>query len=538
MSGARAAAKAVLGSLPGTAEAYQRLLGNGSHPPGGYGLTRLQEALSEWAELGSAARLKSSQLPRKRILLLGYLSWWLEHSTALAVLLAAQGAEVTLGFIPYRKWTEPLAAFDVRRQRVKIRKVLHAARSLLHIEDLSRSSKQMLPVELETRLERLSHSDVHYTQQREYLNLDAGTEDAELLELRRSRNRAAAASALELLSRGEIEAVLIPNGSILEFGAIYQTARYLEVPAVTYEFGEQRGRIWLAQNSEVMLQDTDALWEARGAEALTDQQRAALEAMYRARRSGSRWANFAREWQTAPSEGAQIAAQKLGLDTTRPIALLCTNVVGDSLALNRQVFTKGMEDWLSWTVKHFAQAASTQLVVRVHPGEIMGAGHPSADIVRETLPSLPEQVRVVAPDSEVNTYDLIELADIGLVYTTTVGLEMAMAGVPVIVAGRTHFRGKGFTIDPESYEVYAQALDRLMASPESGRLGPDQRDLATRYAYRFFYEYPFAFPWHLIEFWEDVRAKPMQSVIGAEDQYRATLQALLGEPIDWAAQHD
>ena len=48
-----------------------------------------------------------------------------------------------------------------------------------------------------------------------------------------------------------------PTACILEMGAVYQVARYLDIPVVTYEFGEQRGRIWLAQNGEVMRQETD-----------------------------------------------------------------------------------------------------------------------------------------------------------------------------------------------------------------------------------------------------------------------------------------
>ncbi len=59
------------------------------------------------------------------------------------------------------------------------------------------------------------------------------------------------------------DVVLTPNGSILEMGAVYQAARYAGIPVVTYEFGEQRGRIWLAQDGEVMRQETDDLWQAR-----------------------------------------------------------------------------------------------------------------------------------------------------------------------------------------------------------------------------------------------------------------------------------
>ena len=58
---------------------------------------------------------------------------------------------------------------------------------------------------------------------------------------------------------------------------------------------------------------------------------------------------------------------------------------------------------------------------------------------------------MIAPTEKVNTYDLIAAADVGLVYTTTVGLEMAMCGIPVIVVGDTHYRERGFTNDPPSW---------------------------------------------------------------------------------------
>jgi hypothetical protein len=209
-------------------------------------------------------------------------------------------------------------------------------------------------------------------------------------------------------------------------------------------------------------------------------------------------------------------------------------VVGDSLALGRQVFTSGMADWLTKTVRHFAQRDDIQLVVRVHPGELLGAGHPSVEIVHSAIPELPPHVTVVPPESSVNTYDLIELANLGLVYTTTVGMEMAMNGIPVIVSGMTHYRQKGFTYDPETMPEYVSALDQLLRLPADYRLPQAQIELAWGYAYRFFFEYPFPFPWHLIHFWDDVEARNMGTVLGdAVDLYHPTIAALLGVPIRW-----
>lgn len=525
--------KQALGWMPAAAEAYQSLLADGREPAGGYRLDRLQAALPRWGAAGIEARAGKPQLPDHNVLLVGSLPWWLEYAATLATLFASLGCKVGLGYLPYRRWTERVQAFDRRRQSAYIRGVLASAKDLFDVHDLSIPSRQQLDEELVREIEALSRSDVQYTLQRE------DVEDAragELFRLRLKRNLAAAKAILSLLDGEDYEVVVIPNGSILEFGAAYLAARYGDATVVTYEFGEQRERMWLAQDAEVMRQDTAALWEARGRTELTNGERRELETMFTARRSGKPWEQFSRQWQSAPSQGSRKIAEALGLDLNRPVTLLCTNVVGDSLALNRQLFTSGMAEWLSVTAKIFESPDGGQLVVRVHPGEMLGAGHPSTEIVRTALPDLPPHVLLVGPDSDINTYDLIELADLGLVYTSTAGLEMAMAGIPVIVAGDTHYRGKGFTTDPGSAEDYLVAVERALASGKE-RLDEVVRELAVRYAYRFFYEYPFPFPWHLIGFWDDVEARPVEKVIASPEAYLETMRALVGEPIDWTMKH-
>jgi hypothetical protein len=173
--------------------------------------------------------------------------------------------------------------------------------------------------------------------------------------------------------------------------------------------------------------------------------------------------------------------------------------------------------------------------VRVHPGELLGAGLPSEQIVRQALPVVPPHVKLIAPDSRLNTYDLIDSAHLGLVYTSTAGLEMAMRGVPVITAGQTHYRGKGFTDDPASLTEYFDRLEQRLAEPVGRKLPSGSVELAWRYAHRFFFEFPFRFPWHLLQFWKDIEARPLPGVVsdGGADLYRETLSVMAGEPVDW-----
>jgi hypothetical protein len=240
-----------------------------------------------------------------------------------------------------------------------------------------------------------------------------------------------------------------------------------------------------------------------------------------------------------PSTGAETAREKLGLDA-RPVVLLAANVIGDSLTLGRATFSGDMSSWLRRTLAYFADKDGVQFILRVHPGEQGLEGPSVADLVAETLPELPAHMRLVAAADPINTYDLVAAADLGLVYTTTVGMEMAMSGLPVIVVGQTHYRGKGFTLDPDSWEAYFELLDGQLAAGGGARLTPEQVDQAWHYAYRFFFDYPQPYPWHLMHFWNNVGEYPLTDLFSTEGQaqYGRSFEYLLGEPIEWQAEKE
>ena len=89
-------------------------------------------------------------------------------------------------------------------------------------------------------------------------------------------------------------------------------------------------------------------------------------------------------------------------------------------------------------------------------GVVLRALGLSADKVAD----LPEHIHLVLADAKVNTYDIVEVADLGLVYTTTVGMEMVMSGVPVIVVGK---------LGDEVAAARVVAMEAAYASARSGR---------------------------------------------------------------------
>ena len=509
--------KQVLGELPFTAELYWQVRQQGKPLSKSFSLQRTKKYLPEWIAAAQAAQRAQKEFGGRKIFMFTTLRYWVEHSTLLGLALAGQGHGVTLAYLPLNNWRTPMSRFDLRRQNAYARSVLAPAENLIHPISLldMKPAKSGLPDSLAQAIQRVSVRDVQYTLQVENVN-----PDSDLYRLRLERNTQAAASALSWLQAQRPDVVLTPNGSILEMGAIYQAARSLNIPVVTYEFGEQRGRIWLAQDDEVMLQHTDELWSRWKDIALTDSETEQIRSLYASRQNASLWENFTRRWQGQASQGGEQARQALNLDE-RPVAVLAANVIGDSLTLNRQVYSQDMTEWLQRTLRNFAQRPNTQLVVRIHPGERYTKGPSVADVIQQVMPVLPENIRLVAAGDPINTYDLIEIADLGLVYTTTVGMEMAMSGVPTVVSGHTHYRGKGFTLDPENWEEYFELINanlQAVSTERQTRLPRQQVDLAWQYAYRFFFDYPLPFPWHMLYFTDELGEWPIERVLSQEGQ--------------------
>jgi hypothetical protein len=519
--------KQTLGNIPYTAEFYWWLRRTGKPPVSGYSMEKLQAHLPAWV---TQAQTLQQPYNGKKVLIFSMLPYWIEQTSMLALALAAIGYDVSLAYLPYAHWKKPVARFDARRQNVYMREVLKPLEMQLNVTPLLDAARvNTLPEDLAAQIPAAAYRDVQYSLLREDVD-----DDSDLYHLRMERNETHAGAMLKLLQTQQPDVVIVPNGSILEFGITFKVAQQLAIQTVTYEFGEQSERLWLAQNADVMRQETDHLWGACKEIPLSDEQWSRVKDFFSTRQEGGLWENFSRGWQGTTSQGGDRARTATGLDS-RPIVLLPTNVLGDSLTLGRQIFSDSMTEWLVRTIEYFWQRTEIQFVIRVHPGESGSWGPSVYDILSEKFPKLPEHIHLLPAAADVNTYDLVSTADLGLVFTTTVGMEMAMSGLPVIVAGQTHYRNKGFTLDAETWDSYFEMLNKVLQSPKKSRPPREQVETAWTYAYRFFFEYPQPFPWHVQHFWPDVEKWPLERVLSEDGlaKFGDTFRYLMGEPIQW-----
>jgi len=530
-----------LGELPLAAELDYSLRQRNRARKDHYNLHRLEKSLPALAKV--AAPFAASAPAGKKILFFATLHYWIEQSAVISLALAGLGHKVTLLTLPYSEWHKQMDRLTQRQRALHTRDALAGLDPLVkHASFLDLRPASVLPASLQADVEQVSLWDAQYTLMREEVDMRDASDRA-LYDLRLERNGFAARAALAWMQANKPDVALIPNGLILEMGIVFRVARHLGIPAVTYEFNDQREQIWLAQNSSIMQQDTDYLVEARCKLPMTDAMFERVADLENARRGARVWGKSKRLWQYVSSQGADAIRNTLHLDS-RPVVMLAANVLGDSLTLGRDLFADSMTEWITKTVRFFAnrpeasaeRSRSVQMVIRVHPGEtLVPKAKSMGQVVREALPSLPDHIHVIGAADKVNTYDLIEIADLGLAYTTTVGLETAMNGTPVISCGQTHYRGRGFTIDPASWDEYFAALERVLSDLPAHRLSESQTAAAWNYAYRFFFEYPRPFPWRLMNFWDDLQAWPLEKVLSAEGrvEFGDTFKFLVGEPFTW-----
>jgi hypothetical protein len=292
----------------------------------------------------------------------------------------------------------------------------------------------------------------------------------------------------------------------------------------------------LAQNDLVMLHPTADLWPAYQERKLTREQHSWLESFLAARQGNVEIANdrFAHLYQKASREGKEKIRKQLNLNH-RPLVLLPANVLGDTATLGRtrSLFSDSMADWIINVIRYFSEHPEIQLIIRLHPAETKLKGPSVAETINRVFPSLPEHIHLIGSQEKVNTYDLIEITDLALVYTTSVGLEMATRGLPVMLSGCAHYRKKGFTIDADSWQEYFQKLESALSDLPAQRLTPQQIEVAWNYAYFYFHDYPRPFPWHMEDFWKGYNQHPLDYVLSPDGRakFETSFQELAGSPM-------
>jgi hypothetical protein len=206
----------------------------------------------------------------------------------------------------------------------------------------------------------------------------------------------------------------------------------------------------------------------------------------------------------------QALRSRLGLDPARKTAVVFPHVVWDATLFWGTDLFANYEDWLVATVQAACRNAHLNWIIKVHPVHVQKQAlerYPEEPTeltaIRSRVGPLPAHVKVIPPDTDINTFSLFALTDYCLTVRGTVGIEAARLGIPVLTAGTGRYDHRGFTIDSETREQY---LDRLASLHEIPPMSDAERDLAERFAYGAFVMRPLPLTTLTIDHGRDAKA--------------------------------
>ncbi len=294
-----------------------------------------------------------------------------------------------------------------------------------------------------------------------------------------------AESARIAIERFKPARVFMSHGVYVDWGPALHTALTLKVPITTWKSSYVSARFYFQQVSDGNLDFfrlRDRAWQERAATNLTDEEDKELDAALHTRYHQP-VAFDVQRLHREMGETARFRSQ-YRLDPEKPIWGVMCHVNWDSVADYSPMAYASFDEWIIDTVEQVSRIPEVQWLIKVHPVEASYDRQVGVERLIETrFPNLSPHVKLVPAVEKISPLEFFDILDGGVTVYGTSGLELAMSGKPVILAGEAHYGGKGFTEDGLDVAGYRRLLARAASL---GPLTPGQKALARQYAYSVF----------------------------------------------------
>jgi hypothetical protein len=141
--------------------------------------------------------------------------------------------------------------------------------------------------------------------------------------------------------------------------------------------------------------------------------------------------------------------------------------------------------WLDSILDVIRAYPETLFVIRAHPDELRVRKASRETVegwVRASGADLEPNVVFVGPKETLSSYELIAKSKFVMVYNSTIGLEAALMGTPVLCAGKARFTQYPTVFFPQSIEEQKQKLIEMLEA-EAIEVPEEFRRNARRFLY-------------------------------------------------------
>ena len=160
---------------------------------------------------------------------------------------------------------------------------------------------------------------------------------------------------------------------------------------------------------------------------------------------------------------------EFNLDPKKQTAIIFSHILWDATFFWGVDIFKNYEEWLVETIKSAVLNENVNWLIKIHPSNLVKAHKniiqnkkfAELQAIKNSIGELPNHIKVIFPDTQISTYNLLSKVDYCVTVRGTPGLECAAFGVPVITAGTGRYDGRGFTLDSSNISEYKEKIKSI-----------------------------------------------------------------------------
>jgi hypothetical protein len=280
-----------------------------------------------------------------------------------------------------------------------------------------------------------------------------------------------------LLDEIKPRAVVVFNGQFYPEATVRYVAQKRGIRVITHEVGLQPASAFFTEGEATAY--PIAIPEAF---EMNQKQNAQLDAYLEKRFQG--------EFSMA---GIKFWPEMKGLDETflqkaarfKQVVPVFTNVIFDTSQPHANTVFEDMFTWLDLVLDVVRSHPETLFVIRAHPDELRvrkASRETVAVWVEATGANKEPNVIFVGPKETLSSYELIQKSKFVLVYNSTIGLEAAIMGAPVLCGGKARFTQYPTVFFPQTAAEQRNKMEEFLRA-ESIQVPAEFKRNARRFLY-------------------------------------------------------
>lgn len=283
--------------------------------------------------------------------------------------------------------------------------------------------------------------------------------------------------------------VFMSHAVYVDWGPVLNNSLAIQVPIISYVSGYLPSRFFFKKICDMGFITphgiNDSVWESKiSQKELSMEEEIALNRFFENRYKNNLCSDM-RDFNTYLFDKENDVFKKFqGIENGKPIWAIMCHINWDNVFDYTESIYSNFNEWIVETIKVIIHITDVVWLIKIHPAEKYD--NPETGIqklIESQFSLLPNHIKLVAPDCNINPLNFYEMISGIITVCGTAGLEVANFGKPVVLAGKAHYSGKGFTYDVDNPETYKEILRKASSLPF---LSDEQVKLARLYSYYYF----------------------------------------------------